>query len=349
MQFQDYYKTLGVLRGADEKQIKKAYRELARKLHPDVNKSPDAEERFKAINEAYQVLSDPEKRKMYDRFGADWERYQAAGATSANGEVRDFAQWYSGQAGEPNARYEYRTSGGEGFSDFFETLFGGARDIAGGARRRRANPRRGEDHEYPVELPLREAFAGTTRTYELQVPETCDACRGSGLRDGDLCAICGGSGTLSRRSKIEVSIPAGIRDGQKVRVAGKGSPGRDGGTAGDIYLKVRVKPDAEFAFEGNDLRTDVEVPLYTALLGGEAIVTTLTGRVALTIPPETQNGRVFRLRGQGWPLAINSTERGDLLARVQVKLPTHLSDEERRTFATLRDQHSGARTATPAS
>jgi DnaJ-class molecular chaperone len=336
---------LGVARDADEQQIKKAYRELARKLHPDVNKSPDAEERFKALNEAHQVLSDPEKRKMYDRFGADWERYQATGASPSNGNVDDFAQWFSRQSGGPNARYEYRTSGGEGFSDFFETLFGGARDFAGGARRRRAAPRRGEDHEYPVELALREAFSGTIRTFELQVPESCPECRGTGTAAGQICFACGGSGTVSRRGKIEVSIPAGIREGQKVRVAGKGSPGRDGGAPGDIFLKVRLKPDPEFAFEGNDLRVDVEVPLYTALLGGEVIVTTLTGRVALTIPPETQNGRIFRLRGQGWPLTTGSSERGDLLARVQVKLPAQLTEQERRTFEELRDQRSNARSA----
>jgi len=347
MQFQDYYKTLGVARDADEKQIKKAYRDQARKLHPDVNKNADAEERFKAVNEAYQVLSDPDKRKMYDRFGSDWERYQSAGATSANGNVEDFASWFSrqpGTAGGPNVQYEYRTSGGEGFSDFFETLFGGVRERATTSRRGRRAPRRGEDHEYPVELALREAFSGTTRTFELQVPETCSTCHGAGIRDGELCYACGGSGTVSKRGKIEVSIPAGIREGQKVRVAGKGSPSRDGGPSGDIFLKVRIKPDPAFAFEGNDLRTDVEVPLYTAILGGEVVVTTLTGRVALTIPPETQNGRVFRLRGQG-PLAGGSSERGDLLARVQVKLPTHLSDDERQQFERLRDARTSAKSA----
>jgi molecular chaperone DnaJ len=346
MQFQDYYKTLGVKRDATEQEIKKAYRNLARKHHPDVNKGADAEDRFKAINEANSVLSDPEKRAKYDRFGADWERYQTTGDASAGNP--DFAQWFSnaGQAQGASAnggtRWEYRSSGDEGFSDFFETLFGGGLGRRRGARAQtqqqpRAQPRRGEDHEYPIELTLREAFKGTTRAFELQLPETCDVCFGSGIDGGELCYACGGSGSVMRRTKIEVDIPAGIREGQKVRVAGKGAPGRDGGRNGDVLLKVRIKPDVDFAFEHNDLRTDVEVPLYSALLGGEVVVRTLTGKVALTIPSETQNGKVFRLRGQGWPTAINSTERGDLLARVHVKLPTQVSERERELFEELRE------------
>jgi DnaJ-class molecular chaperone len=343
MQFQDYYQTLGVKRDASEKEIKKAYRDLARKLHPDVNKNHDAEERFKAVNEAYQVLSDTEKRAQYDRFGADWEKYQAAGAATG----ADFGQWFrnaqtSGASGSNGStRWEYRTSGEEGFSDFFETLFGG-----GLGRRRRqqtAPPRRGEDFEYPIELSLRDAFTGTTRAFELQLPETCDVCFGSGIDRGELCYACGGSGSVMRRAKIEVDIPAGIREGQKVRVAGKGQPGRDGGKPGDVLLKVRIKPDRDFAFEHNDLRTDVEAPLYTAMLGGEVVVRTLTSKVALTIPPETQNGKVFRLRGQGWPTAINSKERGDLLVRVQVKLPTALSERERELYEELSELRAPTR------
>lgn len=329
MRFQDYYKTLGVKRDADEQQIRKAYRELARKYHPDVNKAADAEERFKAVNEAFQVLSDPDKRARYDRFGADWERYQ----TTENGNASDFSQWFSNTQREPGqVHFEYRSGGGEGFSDFFETLFGSPR---AGRSRRGQMPRRGEDHEYPVQISVREAFNGTTRTFEAQMPTVCEDCAGTGLNNGDLCYTCGGSGTVQSRSKIEVSIPAGIRDGQRVRVAGKGSPGSGGGPAGDIYLKVQIRPDQQFTIENNDVRTEVDVPLYTAILGGEVVVTTLTGKVALSIPPETQNGRVFRLRGQGWPLSTGSKERGDLLARVQVKLPTNLSDEERELFERL--------------
>jgi molecular chaperone DnaJ len=330
MQFQDYYKVLGVARTATEDEIKRAYREKARKVHPDVNKSSDAEEQFKAVNEAHQVLSDPEKRARYDRFGADWERYQSA---ADGGTTSDFSQWFSGRNGNPNVHFDYRTNGGEGFSDFFETLFG-----AGGrpARGQRRAPRRGDDHEYPIEVSLRDAFTGSTRAFEVQSPQACDVCGGSGIHQGGICFTCEGTGSTPKRSRIEVSIPAGIRDGQRIRVAGKGAPGRDGGPAGDVYLKVRIKPDPEFTLDGTDLRTDVNVPLLTAILGGETIVRTMTGKVALTIPAETQNGRVFRLRKQGWPVAPGSSERGDLLARANIVLPTDLSERERELFEELR-------------
>lgn len=340
MQFQDYYSVLGVTRNADEAAIKRAYRELARKYHPDVNKSADAEERFKALNEAHQVLSDSDKRAKYDRFGADWERYQTAPADTAGG--TDFSEWFASQNAGPNARYEYRSSGGEGFSDFFESMFGSASPRRG--RRRAA--RRGDDHEQTVEVGLREAFTGTTRTFDMQVSDTCSACGGDGFIGGAMCHVCGATGTVPRRGRIEVTIPAGIREGQKVRVAGKGSPGLDGGAPGDVFLRVRLKPDPTYSIDGNDLKADVPVPLYTALLGGEVVVPTLTGKVALTIPPETQNGRVFRLRRQGWPHAIGSSERGDLLARVSVVLPTGLSEREQDAFEQLRDERESARFST---
>lgn len=340
MQFQDYYSLLGVGRQASEAEIKKAYRDKARKLHPDVNKAADAEEKFKAVNEAYQVLSDADKRAKYDQFGSDWERYQAT--NHAAPDANDFSQWFTQQSGGPgNVHFEYRTSGGEGFSDFFETLFGSQ---SGRQRRRSRTPRRGEDHEYTVDVPLREAFSGTTRTFEIQIPEPCLECNGTGVVNGQICMVCEGTGTVSRRSRIEVTIPAGIREGQRVRVAGKGSPGIDGGPAGDIYLRVKVLPDAQFSLDGNDLRADVDIPLYTAVLGGEAIVKTLTGKVALTIPQQTKNGKTFRLRGQGWPTAVGSSERGDLFARVRVVLPANLSDEELSLYEKLRDLRTPERT-----
>jgi molecular chaperone DnaJ len=209
---------------------------------------------------------------------------------------------------------------------------------AGGrpARGQRRAPRRGDDHEYPIEVSLRDAFTGSTRAFEVQSPQACDVCGGSGIHQGGICFTCEGTGSTPKRSRIEVSIPAGIRDGQRIRVAGKGAPGRDGGPAGDVYLKVRIKPDPEFTLDGTDLRTDVNVPLLTAILGGETIVRTMTGKVALTIPAETQNGRVFRLRKQGWPVAPGSSERGDLLARANIVLPTDLSERERELFEELR-------------
>jgi len=334
MQFQDYYSVLGVARSADEAAIKRAYRELARKYHPDVNKAHDAEDRFKTLNEAYQVLSDADKRSKYDRFGSDWERYQSAPAAQSGGP--DFGDWFARQNTGSNARYQYRTSGGEGNSDFFETLFGST----GSRRGRRRTARRGDDHEQTVEVGLREAFSGTTRTFDMQVSEPCTECGGDGFIGGSMCFACGATGLVPRRGRIEVTIPAGIREGQKVRVAGKGSPGLDGGSPGDVFLRVRLKPDSVFTIEGNDLKTDVAVPLYTALLGGEVVVPTLTGKVALTVPPETQNGRVFRLRRQGWPTVTDSSERGDLLARVSVVLPTNLAEHEQNLFEQLRDQRA---------
>ncbi|MDI3340202.1 MAG: DnaJ C-terminal domain-containing protein [Sphaerobacter sp.] len=334
MEFKDYYKILGVSRDADEKTIKRAYRKLARQYHPDVNKGdPRAEERFKEINEAYQVLSDPEKRAKYDRFGADWERYQQAETAGAGPTWTDFADWFTGGRRPSGARTESREAGESVFSDFFETLFG---DTLGRARSRVRQPQRGQDYEYPIKLTLREAYHGTTRRFDVQIQERCQTCGGTGLNGHGLCPTCGGSGTVSRTKTLEVRIPPGVREGSRVRVAGQGGPGVNGGPSGDIYLLVSLVPDPRFQIEGNNLRTEVEVPLYTALLGGEVVVPTLDNPVVLTIPPETQNGRVFRLRGKGMP-ALKGGERGDLLVRVKVVLPTRLTAEERALFERLRE------------
>ena len=336
MEFKDYYKILGVPRDADEKTIKSAYRKLARKYHPDVNKGDaSAEERFKEINEAYQVLSDPEKRAKYDRFGADWERYQQAetAGTGTGSGWTDFSDWFTGGRWSGGTRQSSESP----FSDFFETLFG---DTIGRARSRvRQQPQRGQDYEYPITISLRDAYHGTTRRFEVQIQERCPTCGGTGLNGQGFCPTCGGSGTLSRTKTLEVKIPAGVRDGSRIRVAGQGGPGVNGGPNGDIYLLVSLAPHPRFQVDGLNLRTEVEVPLYTAILGGEVMVPTLDNPVVLTIPPETQNGRVFRLRGKGMP-ALKGGGKGDLLARVKVVLPTGLSDEERRLFERLRDARS---------
>jgi len=344
MQFKDYYETLGVPRDADEKAIKSAYRKKARQLHPDVNKTDaSAEERFKELNEAYEVLKDPEKRSRYDQFGADWERYRQAEPGGASQTTGDFSDWFSGSRGNGReSRGQQHETGG--FSDFFDTLFGdtfGKTSTGRTSSRRRARPQpqRGQDHEYPLEISLREAYAGTTRRFDIQIQERCETCQGTGLQGNNFCPVCGGDGTIRRTKTIEVKVPAGVRTGSKVRVAGQGAPGIAGGPNGDIYLNVTIKPDSRFELAGNNLRVEAPVPLYTAILGGEVRVPTMESPVELRIPSGTQNGQTFRLRGKGMT-SVNSSERGDLLVKVSVRLPTDLSEHERSLFEELRESRT---------
>jgi curved DNA-binding protein len=315
MDYQDYYAVLGVPRTASEKEIRSAYRKLARKLHPDVNPgNKEVEDRFKAVNEAYEVLSDAEKRKKYDQLGSRWREYeqwqraqQAAGAQPGPSDWEGFAGQTAG-----GRRYEYRAASEEdmrdmfgdeaGFSDFFETFFGRA---GGGGQQRAPRPRAGADLESPIEVSLAEAYRGTTRTIQLQTPD-------------------------GQTRRLEVKIPPGVADGSRVRVAGQGHPGRAGGPAGDLYLVVAVRPDPRFERRGDDLYTRVVAPLATMLLGGEARVPTPDGReLALTIPSPTQDGRTFRLRGQGMPHLGRPEQRGDLHAEMHVRLPEQLTARQR--------------------
>ena len=314
MEYKDYYKILGVARDADEKEIKKAFRKLAQQYHPDRNPGDaEAERKFKEINEANTVLSDPEKRSQYDRFGAQWEQYARSG-----GRPEDF-NW--GNVGRGGGGGNTRTLtpeeveqlfGGNGHSSFFDTLFGGGG--MGGARpgqQSRTRPGGGgfgfdtrpefqprSAPEVPVKVTLEEVFRGATRTLE--------------SNDG---------------TRFEVTIPRGVKTGSKVRVKGGGQ---------EILLTVEVLPHAQFKREENDLRVQVPVDLYLAVLGGEAQVPTMERPVVLTIPAGTQNGRVFRLRGLGLPNLKNPDQRGDLLAEVAVTLPTNLSEQEKALFEELR-------------
>jgi DnaJ-class molecular chaperone len=326
----DFYDVLGVPRGASEKEIRSAYRKLARKHHPDVNPNDSAAEaRFKEVNAAYEVLSDPDKRKKYDKYGDRWEyadqieeaqRQQSAG------------RWFrSGGPGGGQA-FEFEI-GGEDLGGIFDSLFGRDR----GARRARG-PRRGQDLETPVEVTLEEAYRGTARTISVQGAEICPTCGGAGEVGSATCHTCGGAGQVARTRRLEVQIPAGVRTGSRVRVAGEGSPGVAGGPAGDLYLVVNVAPHPRFERKGDNLYTDIEVPLVDAVLGGEVQMPTLDGRVALRIPELTQNGRQIRLAGKGMPRLGDPAKRGDLYARVQVRLPERLTAEERQLFERLRDQ-----------
>ena len=314
MDYKDYYKILGVERNAAEKDIKKAYRSLARKYHPDVNPGDKAaEERFKEINEAYEVLADSDKRKKYDEFGSSWQQWQHTGGDPGG---FDWSRWAGrGQPGGQRVHTEYvdindilgglggRGRGNGGFSDFFETLFGGGGRGAGWQTQ--AQPARGQDFEQVVEISLEEALRGTTRLLQA---------------DG---------------RRLEVKIPAGVDTGSRIRMAGEGAEGMGGGRKGDLYLRVQVRPHPRFQREGDDLRTTVSVDLYTAVLGGETRVPTPTGNIMLKVPPETQNGRVFRLKGQGMPRLKSPDERGDLLVTVEIALPSNLSSKEKELFQDL--------------
>ena len=320
MEFQDYYAVLGVPKDAGEKQIRTAYRKLARKHHPDVNPgNSEAEDRFKQINEAYEVLSDPEKRRKYDEVGSRWREYeqrQAAQAAAGGAQPFDWAGF--GAQGPGGVRYEYRSVDDEDlrdmfgdespFSDFFESLFGsagGTRTGGGGRASRRPRPRGGADLEQTIEVSLADAFRGTVAQLEVRAAD-------GGVR------------------RLEVKIPPGVRTGSRIRVAGQGGPGQGGGPAGDIHLVVTVAPDPRFERRGDDLHTQVSAPLETLLLGGEARVPKPDGRtLALSIPPGTQDGRVFRLRGQGMPRLGKDNVRGDLHAEVHVRLPERLSTRQR--------------------
>lgn len=329
MDYKDYYKVLGIAKGASTDEVKKAFRKLARKYHPDVNPGDKkAEEKFKEINEAYEVLSDPDKRKKYDTLGPNWQ--EQFGPQSNN-----WRNTYS---------RTYRTSpmdfdNGSGFSDFFEAIFGRASmgGMSSSSTRGYESLRKrvGDNIEQPVEVTLAEAYLGGSRTFNIQSTDVCPTCRGTGEVNGRPCTACSGQGMLANTKRIQIKIPAGVNNGSKIRVAGEGQPGIGGGPRGDLYLVISVKADPQFERHGDDLLTDIEVDLFTAVLGGEAPVPLPDGRkLVLTIPPETQNGRRFSLSGKGMP-HLRGAGNGTLFARVKVVLPAHLSDEERNLFEQL--------------
>jgi len=322
----NYYDLLGIKKDASDKEIKQAYRRLARKYHPDVNPGDkSAEARFKEINAAYEILSDRDKRNKYDKYGDKWQY-----ADQFEQAAQQQSQYRQYSPGGGSGSYHF---GGDigGLDSVFEELFGGAR--ARGSSHR-TQPRRGQDLESPIEVTLEEAYSGTRRTISLQMEEPCPACKGSGMIQNLPCSECRGAGVVANIKRLEVKIPAGVATGSRVRIAGKGQPSYSLGTSGDLYLRIAVKPHPAFERRGDNLHVNVQVPLATAILGGEVQVPTPKGKLALKISPETQNGRVFRLAGQGMPYLGKST-RGDLMARVNVVLPTKLTDEEKKLFRQL--------------
>ena len=319
----NYYDILGVSRDAGEPEIKRAYRRLARKYHPDVNPGDKSTEpKFKKINEAYEVLSNKENRKKYDRFGDRWQHAdQFARAGGQQAPTRDFSQ----RGG--SASFDF---GETDLDSLFDELLRGTRPHT---YTRRARPRQGRDIKSPIDITLEEAHHGTTRTISLQITEPCPTCQGRGLIQNVPCSTCQGAGAINRVKRLEVKIPAGVDNGSRVRIPGKGQPGYAGAN-GDLYLVISVKSHRLFKRRGNDLHAELPVPLTTVMLGGEVQVPTLKGKLPLRIPPETQNGRIFRLKGQGMPHLGNSS-RGDMLAKVNVALPAKLSPQEKELFKRL--------------
>lgn len=325
VEFRDYYKILGVDRKADAKTIKSAYRKLARKHHPDIAKGKEDTEKFRQIAEAYEVLSDPEKRQRYDTLGPDWQRYAQAPAGGGGGGFRteDF-----GEAGD--------------FSEFFRTIFG---DL-GGARRgpgfrvedlygdtRRSARARGGDVQAAVEISLEEAFQGARKTFTLEGQEPCPTCHGSGHVESRVCETCGGAGARRTRRQLDVRIPAGVRTGQRVRVPGEGETG--GAGRGDLYLEVTVAPHPIFERKGDDIQMELPITAPEAALGTTVEVPTLKGKVSMKIPPATSSGRTFRLRTYGMPKPKNAGA-GDQLVKVKIVMPASLTEQEATLYQQLK-------------
>ncbi len=288
MPFVDYYQILGLQKTATDKEIKNAYRKLARKFHPDLNPDDkEAEKKFKELNEANEVLSDPEKRKKYDQYGQDWQHGEAyEQARKAQSQQRG---WSSGG------------TGGDGFSDFFESMFGGSSGF-GGARQARY---RGQDYKAEVHLDLKEAYETHKQTL-----------------------------TVNGKN-IRITVPAGIENGQTIKIAGHGGKGAAGGTNGDLYITFTIAADTQFRRAGNDIYVKQDLDLYTAVLGGEIIIDTLSGKIKLPVKPETQNGSTVRLKGKGFPVYKKEGQFGDLYVTFDVKVPTNLTERQKELFIEL--------------
>ena len=337
MEFKDYYATLGVGKTATDKEIKQAFRKLARKFHPDVNPGDKtAEARFKDINEAYEVLGDADKRKKYDELGANWRMYEQAqqqGQPFPGGASGSPFGGFGGFGGGEGGAWTINMGGGPGgsrtmteeemrdmfgtedpFSDFFRTFFGGGGGETRGRTGRAPRSQKGRDIESEAELTLEEAYHGAMRRISITL--------GGAARS------------------VDVRIPAGVKDGSRVRAAGEGEAGSSGGASGDLFLRVRIKPHPVFERKGDDLHTKVAIPVTTAVLGGEAQVPTVTGSVRLRIPETTQPGQIFRLKGHGMPQVGKADQKGDLYATADIQLPRALTREQRQAWEQIKRTES---------
>jgi curved DNA-binding protein len=309
VEFKDYYKILGVDKSASQDEIKKQYKKLILKYHPDKNPNDSsAESKFKDVTEAYEVLSDPEKRSKYDNLGSSWNNFSKSGRRA---EDFDWSQWFASQQQQRKARQQSGSSdfgdmfggGASGVSDFFEKIFGGG---YAGRSTYRQTPQRGKDYHTDIEISLEQAFKGTSIMLNV---------------DGQ---------------KIEVKIHPGISDGQILKISNKGYPGSNGGPRGDLIIKVKVKDHKRVDRKGDDLYVDVPIDLYTAVLGGETRISTFSGKINLKIPPETQQGKVVKLSGQGMPKYNLPTQRGDLYVKFNIKIPKDLTEKEIELFTELK-------------
>lgn len=351
----DFYEILGVSRNADKEELKRAYRRLARKYHPDVNKEEGAEERFKEINQAYEVLSEPEMRARYDRFG---EAGVSGAAANAAG-FQDFADM-------------------GGFADIFESFFSGFAGGSGAGQARRRGPVRGDDLRLDLKLDFRDAIFGGEKEIRINHLESCETCQGSGAKPGtrpQTCATCSGSGQVRRatrtpfgsftqvsvcptcsgsgqminekceqcngsghnqiKKKLKITIPPGVDSGTRLRVSGEGDAGQRGGPAGDLYVYLFVNDDPEFKREGINLLSNLRISYLQAILGCQMVVKTVNGEQDLSIPAGTQPGTVLTLEGQGVPRLGNPVSRGDLLLTIQVEIPSRINPEERELLEQL--------------
>ncbi len=316
----DFYQILSLPRSASADDIKKAYRRLARQVHPDLHsgsKKSEMEKKFKELNAAHEVLSDPDKRKKYDQYGADWEQAEAYEQARR-------------QAGARGGGGQETPSGAEGFSDIFENLFRGR----GGTGNSRGFAMQGEDLETEVQLTLAEVFTGVTKRVTLQEPVPCSTCHGSGAFRGRHCPTCHGHGATLQPNTIEVRIPAGVQDGTRVRVAGKGQPGANGGKPGDLYLRVTIAPDTVFRRQGSDIHVSLPVFPWEAALGADVMAPTLMEPVRVKVPPGSRADSKLRLKGKGLPTA--NSGHGDLFLTIQIVMPPSSTGEECKLYDQLR-------------
>ncbi len=347
VKFQDYYEILGVDRSASEKDIKSAYRKLARKWHPDLHPAGEkekAEEQFKKINEAYEVLIDPEKRKRYDQLGSRWKE----GQNFQGHPDMDGVHFYtSGDFNRSSSGFENVFEGG--FSDFFKMFFGEGAAAAGPAgaagrtgrtgRTAQRGPVRGEDVESEIELTVEEAYRGVTKSIRVSGGSVCPSCGGTGAGGRGICTECGGTGSKPDEKTLDVRVPAGVKEGSRIRLKGQGGGGLGSAAKGDLFLKIRLRPHPVFKLKGNDIEVDAVIRPDQAIFGDKLPVQTLDGQVNLKVPPGSRSGSKLRLRGKGFP--GKDKKRGDQYVRLVIDTPPDLSEEEKNLYKQLYELRKG--------